>query len=116
MRHLSHGLITFLREDLVNGPRSSWLPRTPDQMDCSCRVPYDNATCWSQGLVVTDSESVWENEPESMKCIRDKTAHIDFQWSAKDPAPVEELNIFKKNIRRTDREALIFGHVSALMI
>lgn len=116
MRHLSHGLLTFLREDLVDGARATWRERNPEQTDCSCRIPYDNPNCWRDGLVVTDTQSVWHRDPESIKCIRGKIADIDFQWSAKDPAPVEELNHFKKSIRRTANEALIFGHVSRMLL
>lgn len=112
MRHLSHGLMTFLREDLVDGPRSTWREQDPGQLDCSCRVPYENANCWRDGLVVTDTESVWQHDADSMKCIKGKIADIDFQWSAKAPAPVEELNHFKKSVHQTGRQALVFGHVS----
>ena len=114
MRHLSHGLLTFLREDLVDGARSTWQTRTSDQANCSCHVPYDNANCWRDGFVATDTESIWQHDPGSMKCIRGKIADIDFQWSAKAPAPVEELNVFRNSLRRTSKSVFIFGHVCAL--
>ena len=108
-RHVSNAMMTLLREDLINGARTTWKTGHSPNKTCDCHDMYEGLTCWRDGYAVTGTDAVWENDPDSMKCPRSSIANIDFQWSAKDPAPEPELEFFKKSVRG-EREAFVFGH------
>lgn len=74
LRNLAVAMNVLLRNDLVNGPRTTW-QADPDELDCTCAGAFTTSKCvffsaWSSNLV-------YDNAPESMLCPRSKTAPIE---------------------------------------
>ena len=65
MRNLAVAFHVFLRADLVDGGRVTWVD-DDDNRDCHCSGPFDVSRCHAWSTVT--SKVVWENDPESMIC------------------------------------------------
>lgn len=109
MRHLAQAMNMYLREDLPDGARATWKPGNPPNLDCHCHMLFDDHGCDRDGFAAVGTQSVWNNDPSSMKCPHGSIADIDFLPSVKDPPKEEELKEFKAGIRPARKEAFIFG-------
>ena len=74
MRNLAVGAHVLVREDLIDGPRTTFKEDPPD-LDCSCESVFGAKACiWNAAF---SSFMQYENSPETMKCPRDQTAGME---------------------------------------
>lgn len=65
MRNLAVAVSMYLRADLENGGRATWMD-DPEGHDCSCEASFDDRACTFHAVVGT--QIVVENDPGSLVC------------------------------------------------
>lgn len=65
MRNLAVATSIYLRADLENGGRSTWMA-DPEGHDCSCDASFDDRACTFHAVVGT--QIVVDNDPSSLVC------------------------------------------------
>ena len=74
MRHMTSALHLFLRQDLIDGARTSWKD-DPQEFGCDCDRPFNSGGClfneaWS-------TSEIMKYEPDSIKCMEPEIAAIE---------------------------------------
>lgn len=65
MRNLAVAIHVYLRADLVDGGRVTWID-DEESRDCHCSGPFDTSRC--QAFSTVSSQLVWDQDPQSMIC------------------------------------------------